>query len=74
MLRGVENPDIDIVIEGDGIMFARTLAEKMGSKVTVHQKFGTAQMILTPLRIDIATARTEYYESPAALPRLKPLP
>src|SRR5208283_608318 len=71
MLRGVETPDIDIVIEGDGISFARTLAKKMGSKVTVHQKFGTAQIILTPLRIDIATARTEYYESPAALPKVE---
>jgi len=71
MLRGVENPDIDIVAEGDGIALARTLAKKTGAKTTVHQKFGTAQVILPLLRLDVATARTEYYESPAALPKVE---
>ena len=71
LLRGVETPDIDIVIEGDGISFARTLAKEMGLKVRVHQKFGTAQVMLAPLKIDVATARTEYYESPAALPKVE---
>ncbi|MBF0557226.1 MAG: CBS domain-containing protein [Nitrospirae bacterium] len=71
LLRGMENLDIDIVIEGDGISFARTLAKKTGSKVTVHQKFGTAQVIRETFRIDVATARTEYYESPAALPKVE---
>ncbi len=71
LLRSVESPDIDIVVEGDGISFARTLAKEMGLKVRVHQKFGTAQVILPPLKIDVATARTEYYESPAALPKVE---
>ena len=71
MLRGVENPDIDIVAEGDGIALARTLAKKTGAKITVHQKFGTAKVILPMLRFDVATARTEYYESPAALPKVE---
>ncbi len=71
MLRGVENPDIDIVAEGDGIALARTLAKKTGAKITVHQKFGTAQVIMPVLRLDVATARTEYYESPAALPKVE---
>jgi tRNA nucleotidyltransferase (CCA-adding enzyme) len=71
MLRGVENLDIDIVAEGDGIALARTLAKKAGAKITVHQKFGTAQVILSMLRLDVATARTEYYESPAALPKVE---
>ncbi len=71
MLRGDGNLDIDIVVEGDGISFARTLGKKTGSKITVHQKFGTAQVILPPLKIDVATARTEYYESPAALPKVE---
>lgn len=71
MLRGVENLDIDIVVEGDGIAFAKTLAKKTGAKVTAHQKFGTAQVIVNTFRIDVATARTEYYESPAALPKVE---
>ena len=71
MLRGVENPDIDIVAEGDGIALAKAMAKKTGAKVRVHQKFGTAQVILPMLRLDVATARTEYYESPAALPQVE---
>lgn len=79
MLRGEENLDIDIVIEGDGIIFAKKLAGIMHAKVTVYKRFGTAHIIIPkeyPLKvqgskIDIATARTEYYESPAALPTVE---
>ncbi|MEW6570005.1 MAG: CBS domain-containing protein [Nitrospirota bacterium] len=71
LLRGEENLDVDIVIEGDGISFARQLADKFGAKVRTHQKFGTAQLITDDLKLDIATARTEFYESPAALPKVE---
>ncbi|HEX8947881.1 MAG TPA: CBS domain-containing protein [Dissulfurispiraceae bacterium] len=81
LLRGEKNLDIDLVVEGDGIAFAKKLGKKIGAKVIVHQKFGTAQLILKDssrflvggkeLRIDVATARTEYYESPAALPKVE---
>lgn len=71
LLRGEENLDIDIVIEGDGISFAKTLGERLNAKVRAHQKFGTAQVITDKLKLDIATARTEYYETPAALPKVE---
>ena len=71
LLRGKANLDIDLVIEGDGIRFANILAEEIGARVKPHNKFGTAQVKLGTLRIDIATARTEYYESPAALPKVE---
>ncbi len=71
LLLGQENLDIDIVIEGDGIDFAKALSKKLKSKVRSHQRFGTAQIFKNELRLDIATARTEYYESPAALPKVK---
>ncbi|MEW6585257.1 MAG: CCA tRNA nucleotidyltransferase, partial [Nitrospirota bacterium] len=71
LLRGEENLDIDIVVEGDGISFARTLGEKFDAKVRAHQKFGTAQIIAAGTKLDVATARTEYYESPAALPKVE---
>jgi len=73
------NLDLDIVVEGDGIVFAKKLAERLGGKVKTHQRFITA-MILLPdwnandckeLRIDIATARLEYYDYPAALPTVE---
>ncbi len=71
ILRREENLDIDIVIEGDGIAFAKNLGEKLGAKVTVHQTFGTAVVKKDAFKLDVATARTEYYESPAALPKVE---
>jgi tRNA nucleotidyltransferase (CCA-adding enzyme) len=71
LLRGEENLDIDIVIEGDGIAFARSLGERLNAKVRAHKKFGTAQIRTGTSKLDVATARTEYYESPAALPKVE---
>ena len=71
LLMGEQNLDIDIVIEGDGIAFAHALSRQIPSKVKTHETFGTAQVFLNTLRLDIATARTEYYESPAALPKVE---
>ena len=66
------NYDVDIVVEGDGITFAGMLVKKMGGRMKTHQKFGTAIVVLPDgLKIDIATARLEYYESPAALPTVE---
>lgn len=71
LLRGEENLDIDVVIEGDGISFARALGERLNAKVRVHERFGTAHVSTDHLELDVATARTEYYESPAALPKVE---
>ncbi len=71
LLRGTPNLDIDLVIEGDAIEFARTLAERLGARLRTHQRFGTAILILPDLKLDVATARTEYYEFPAALPQVE---
>ncbi len=64
-----ENYDIDIVVEGDGIIFAEALAEMFKVKIRPHKEFGTAKAIYPDgFKVDIATARLEYYKSPAALP------
>ncbi len=69
LLLHVKNTDIDIVIEGDGIHFARTLAAQRQGLVYPHEKFSTATVIFPDqTRIDVATARLEYYEHPAAMP------
>jgi tRNA nucleotidyltransferase (CCA-adding enzyme) len=66
-----ENLDVDIVIEGDGIQFARAFADHSGAKVRIYPKFGTAVVIMPDgFKIDIATARIEHYESPAAPPEV----
>ena len=71
LLRGTRNLDIDLVVEGDAIEFARALSKKLGARLRTHERFGTAILILPDLKLDIATSRTEYYESPAALPKVE---
>lgn len=72
LLLQVKNLDIDIVIEGDGIRFAKELARYHKGTVRTHEKFGTATVILPDdRRIDVATARLEYYEYPAAMPTVE---
>ena len=67
------NLDIDLVAEGDGIYFAKTLAGYYpGCRVKSHDKFGTAVMLFDDgFKIDVATARHEYYPRPGALPQVE---
>jgi tRNA nucleotidyltransferase (CCA-adding enzyme) len=72
LLLRVENFDVDIVVEGDGIRFAEDFEKKFPCRIRTHRKFGTA-IILFPdgLKVDVATARWEVYDSPAALPTVE---
>lgn len=66
------NLDVDIVVEGDGITFAGMLVRRLGGRMKTHMKFVTAVVLLpSGAKIDIATARLEYYDSPAALPTVE---
>ena len=66
------NEDIDIVIEGDGIRFAHRFAKIMGGRVHTHEKFGTAVVVFNDaFKVDVASARMEYYTVPAALPTVE---
>jgi tRNA nucleotidyltransferase (CCA-adding enzyme) len=66
------NLDLDIVVEGDGIEFAKALALHLGGRYRTHERFKTAMVLLPNGRkIDIATARLEYYEYPAAMPTVE---
>lgn len=76
LLLKTPNHDIDLVVEGDGIGFARAFAGGLGGRVRVHKKFLTSVVIFPGAggkeeRVDVATARLEYYESPAALPTVE---
>lgn len=67
-----DNLDFDIVVEEDGIEFAHDLAETEGGKVRRHRQFGTAVVTLPDgFKVDVATARTEIYAHPGALPTVK---
>jgi tRNA nucleotidyltransferase (CCA-adding enzyme) len=66
-----DTTDLDIVIEGDGIKFAEEFARIHGAQVASHPRFGTARVIFPDrFKIDVATARTESYHAPAALPQV----
>ncbi len=67
-----KNEDIDIVIEGDGIAFAKKYAKTVNARVHSYEKFGTAVIIFPDgFKIDVASARMEYYKFPAALPTVE---
>lgn len=68
----VPNFDVDLVVEGNGEEMARKLAERLGGKARIHERFRTGVILLPDgSKIDVATARTEYYEFPAALPKVE---
>lgn len=72
LLLGIDNFDLDLVVEGDGMAFAKQLAEWKHGRVKTHARFGTAIVILPDgVKLDVATARTEYYEYPTALPTVE---
>ena len=67
-----DNLDVDVVVEGDGIALANAVAEECGGSAHIHRPFGTAKLTCPDgFTIDIATARTEYYPKPAALPTVE---
>jgi tRNA nucleotidyltransferase/poly(A) polymerase len=82
MGRAVGDQDLDLVVEGIGTVFARELTEDIGGALKIHQPFLTAKLSAPfssfeggePFldEVDIATARTETYERPGALPTVAP--
>ncbi|MFA4885403.1 MAG: CBS domain-containing protein [Desulfotomaculaceae bacterium] len=72
LLLGMDCLDIDLVVEGDGIELARALSLEYGGRVRVHPKFYTATVYFTDGRqVDVATARVEFYQYPAAMPQIE---
>jgi len=72
LLLKVENFDVDIVVEGDGIRLAEAFEKKFSCRIRTHKKFGTAIILLPDgSKVDVATARWEFYDSPAALPTVE---
>jgi tRNA nucleotidyltransferase (CCA-adding enzyme) len=72
ILLGEPNFDVDIAVEGDAIGLARSVADALDGRVRAHSKFGTAVVVYgDDQRIDVVTARTEFYDAPAALPSVE---
>ena len=72
LILGYENLDIDLVVEGEGMRYAQGLAASQGASYKCFERFGTAAVYLpSGIKFDVATARQERYERPAALPRVR---
>jgi len=72
ILLGERSFDVDIAVEGDAIALAQALADALGGRVRAHEKFGTAVVVYGEgERVDVVTARTEFYDAPAALPSVE---
>jgi tRNA nucleotidyltransferase (CCA-adding enzyme) len=72
VVLGRECEDVDLVVEGNGLELARALVGRHGGRMHTHEPFLTAVVRLPDgRRLDIATARTEFYRSPAALPEVE---
>ncbi len=82
MRRAVGDHDLDLVVEGDGTAFARDLSTAIGGALKAHTAFLTAKLSApfsicqghAPFldEVDVATARSETYERPGALPTVAP--
>ena len=69
MLLRIDNLDVDLVVEGDGITFAKEFARHTGARLASHDKYKTAVVSLPDgVHIDVATARLEYYKIPGGFP------
>lgn len=72
LFSGSPNIDIDIVVEGAAPELARDLARELRSKIRIHDTFQTATLFIADnYKVDFASARTEFYPYPAALPTIE---
>ncbi len=61
--------EIDLMVEGDGITFARQLADLLKvKKIVPFKDFGTAKIPYEKMEIEVASARTEQYSSGSRKP------
>jgi tRNA nucleotidyltransferase (CCA-adding enzyme) len=68
LLLGRTRSDLDFAVEGD----AATLGRRLGGDVRAHDRFATATVEVDGGEFDFATARSETYPRPGALPEVRP--
>ena len=56
LLLGHTSLDVDIAVEGDGMAFARRLADQHGAGLKIFEKFATALVVFPDgFKLDVAT-------------------
>jgi tRNA nucleotidyltransferase (CCA-adding enzyme) len=67
------NWDLDLTVEGNGIAFARLVADRYRAGLVTFERFATARLVMpNGIKVDIASTRRESYARPAALPNVEP--
>ncbi len=70
-----QDKDIDLLVAGNGIEFAKYCNESLGGEIRQHAQFFTAKIFNLKFEeieeIDFASAREEIYLKPGALPTVK---
>lgn len=75
LMLGFAQFDFDLAVEGDAVVIAELLADRLGGAVIAHERFGTATFRgADGLTVDVAATRTETYPAPGALPDVRPAP
>jgi len=72
LLLGQASFDLDLVVEGDAINLAQQLTQVNQGKLVTHPRFNTAKLQWNKWSVDLASARSEIYVKPGALPSVKP--
>lgn len=69
LLLGLGDKDIDILVIGDGVRFARKVARDLETdSVVTYERFGTAMVPLESGKIEFVTARAESYSADSRKP------
>lgn len=70
LFLNVISKEIDLMVEGDGIAFARQLADKLKvKKIVPFKEFGTAKIPYRKMAIEVASARLEVYAESSRKPK-----
>ena len=71
-----ELPDLDFVVEGSAAALAETLQTRCGvervSELRVHGAYGTVELMLDGVLLDLASSRQEHYPAPGFNPVVEP--
>ena len=71
LILDVPSKDVDIMVIGDGLTFARKLGQKLGAPdIVEYGEFGTALIPYGEFLIEVASARSETYEAESRKPKV----
>ena len=72
ILLNRQSTDIDIMVEGDALSYAKILGKKIGvPKIVQFEEFGTARIPYDKFEIEVSSARSESYTKDSRNPKIK---